>query len=934
MMQVHNSQQIGATGETFTQYQFEKMQWGPVPIGQHDNGTDLLVQIRDEQRVETGAILGVQVKTGAYFFSEPYAKDRETGWVFRVDTKHRDYWIEHYCPHIIVIVNAEKEIAYWEKITPETTISTGKEWKILIPAHQTLEQHSKDKLLHYGVSGSKKSNWEGTAWGGKRRLREEDQLRAAFLTPRLLAPHENEGRAPDDYLEAIASILCGRTGLIARHGNRGEKWLIENNQEATQLLGGIYHAVKNLFESADTDDLHKLEDRNIPNDQAAGLAICRSVAYREAGQYVDAKSVLKTALFSPRDFSDGDLAWLLAHYAGVEAELGNHIESRKFWEEVFALCTRTRPDPTIRALMATTVSALLSVHNRVYGEPVDLKEALNTMDNQAYLWVAQLENRGLAQNLTLAAKRELHDRSISFGANDISYITLRAASLVRGFFGDFSQWRYTTRLLIFHLVVTYGGKAMIEASARWARQCLPANELRQFFLLSLEHGVHDPLVQFAREFDPNKMTVSSVTTDLALVGEAADYLDQKEASHLARWACDEIDSDYPTLTRLDGLAGTSFSIQKLLADLYPCSDTKTQNLLREHLLRQLPVEGGMAGRHYSTLLRVINPEEWSPADIAKITKARTECDHTFRHTIESIFWDRDMETRDDLKNRMQTGDVSAYLSVGPDESFPKESFQGVITELEKIVKSDIDESMKGARVTRTYSAAAELCRLSTMFPENAKWDTVVSFAEPNFMRAEDTTSLIDTLIDNINHIPNSLRERFSQVATGWVNFSIDEFFLPSVHQNQIRAKAAHLYFLLNEERFIPLRQGQMFTGNRFDIQEGLLLSDELEKLSPETLAIFIASETPEIRRTAVNIAIRHWINNSDSDNSWELLNAARERQPLETEAAMLRAVLFDETDRFRRNEVLAEISQSQFLRLRERARIEIGRRDLGAQDTK
>lgn len=68
MMQVYNSQQIGATGETFTQYQFEKMQWGPVPISQHDNGTDLLVQIRDEQRVETGAILGVQVKTGSYFF--------------------------------------------------------------------------------------------------------------------------------------------------------------------------------------------------------------------------------------------------------------------------------------------------------------------------------------------------------------------------------------------------------------------------------------------------------------------------------------------------------------------------------------------------------------------------------------------------------------------------------------------------------------------------------------------------------------------------------------------------------------------------------------------------------------------------------------------------------------------------------------------------
>src|SRR5699024_4548897 len=115
--------------------------------GQHDNGTDLLVQIRDEQMVETGAILGVQSKTGPSFFKEPYDQHEETGWVFRVSAKHRDYWVDHYCPHIIVLVNETDEIAYWEKITPETTISTGKEWKILVPSHQKLDRGSKERLF-------------------------------------------------------------------------------------------------------------------------------------------------------------------------------------------------------------------------------------------------------------------------------------------------------------------------------------------------------------------------------------------------------------------------------------------------------------------------------------------------------------------------------------------------------------------------------------------------------------------------------------------------------------------------------------------------------------------------------------------------------------------------------------------------------------------
>lgn len=221
-----------------------------------------------------------------------------------------------------------------------------------------------------------------------------------------------------------------------------------------------------------------------------------------------------------------------------------------------------------------------------------------------------------------------------------------------------------------------------------------------------------------------------------------------------------------------------------------------------------------------------------------------------------------------------------------------------------------------------------------MIPESAKWNTILSFAEPNFILAEDTTCLFATLVADINHIPDSLRERFAQVATSWMDFSIEDFFLPSSYQDRIRAKAAHLYFRLNEELFSPTLQGQMLTGNHYEIQEGLFLSEELGKLSPETLAIFITSETPEIRRTAVSIATRQWIHNSDRDNTCELLKAAREQQPLETEVAMLRVALSEKAIGPCRNEVLTEISRSQFLRLRERAIVEMDKGDPQTQETK
>lgn len=139
--------------------------------------------------------------------------------------------------------------------------------------------------------------------------------------------------------------------------------------------------------------------------------------------------------------------------------------------------------------------------------------------------------------------------------------------------------------------------------------------------------------------------------------------------------CVEIESDYPTLARLGSLAGAFFGIREVLADLYPCSDAQTRELVREHLLHQLPVKDGMAARHYSHLLRVINPEEWSPGDITKITKTRAECDHNFRHTIESIFLDHDVETREDLKIAYKPETSQHIFQLAPMSHFRRSLFK-------------------------------------------------------------------------------------------------------------------------------------------------------------------------------------------------------------------------------------------------------------------
>lgn len=49
---------------------FEDLDWGPVQVLEHDDGTDFFVQVRDVHRFELGLLLGVQVKNEKKYFSK------------------------------------------------------------------------------------------------------------------------------------------------------------------------------------------------------------------------------------------------------------------------------------------------------------------------------------------------------------------------------------------------------------------------------------------------------------------------------------------------------------------------------------------------------------------------------------------------------------------------------------------------------------------------------------------------------------------------------------------------------------------------------------------------------------------------------------------------------------------------------------------------
>ena len=107
-----------------------------------DIGIDAHVEVVQEGKA-TGRLLALQIKSG-----ESWLRESTThGVVFRPKAKHVKYWLGHSLPVAVVLVDVDKEDAYWQFVTKETVVSTGKGWKMTIPTSNTFAAPSASALL-------------------------------------------------------------------------------------------------------------------------------------------------------------------------------------------------------------------------------------------------------------------------------------------------------------------------------------------------------------------------------------------------------------------------------------------------------------------------------------------------------------------------------------------------------------------------------------------------------------------------------------------------------------------------------------------------------------------------------------------------------------------------------------------------------------------
>jgi hypothetical protein len=331
IMRASHQEQTGGAGQSEVMADFERLGWGVAENTRHDLGTDLFVMARDERLFDLGLVVGVQVKSGDSYFDRPASQAGQViGWWFRDDDRsHVDAWLAHGLPHLIVLHDLGTRVSYWEHVTPDVVVSTGKGAKVLVPKTKTIDEKHRLALLEVAATLRPPAAWEGSAWTGAGSLRPQDLLRHALVVPRLVAPHPNSGYgsavSPE---QAAAMLMQARVRDLAEfasiypevptlsEASRSPEW-------SWRFVGALGQRV---VSGRKNELLAVVADADRPSHRAAST-VAAAAALIEVGMVEEALPLLKREL-ARDEAGPVDHAWLQVQHARACAEVGRVDEAR------------------------------------------------------------------------------------------------------------------------------------------------------------------------------------------------------------------------------------------------------------------------------------------------------------------------------------------------------------------------------------------------------------------------------------------------------------------------------------------------------------------------------------------------------------------------------------------------------------------------------
>ncbi|WP_336663710.1 DUF4365 domain-containing protein [Kurthia gibsonii] len=192
-----------------------------------DYGIDAHIEVVNNK--VTGNLIALQIKSGSSYFRESTAEHI----VYRINSVHYEYWLNHSLPVIIVLCDIENGICYWEHINNENVVSAGRNYKVNIPKTQILTADSYRKLISIA---------ENTTIA-------EKKYNALLLSRGLMQKIEAGNNVIVEFTEMINKMFGRETITVKVKENENE---VEIEWQARIFPGESYdHLLNKLFPWAD-----------------------------------------------------------------------------------------------------------------------------------------------------------------------------------------------------------------------------------------------------------------------------------------------------------------------------------------------------------------------------------------------------------------------------------------------------------------------------------------------------------------------------------------------------------------------------------------------------------------------------------------------------------------------------------------------------------
>lgn len=212
----------------------------------HDFGIDGQIESAVDDR-PSGRLLAVQLKSSRTKYSDTVG----SGWWHTVKASHAKYWLGHSLPVVLLLVDIPGRMAYWEHINSSTLVSTGKHFKVWVPATQQLvtAKAEWERLIDGSVEraiGDFEQNLEALPPSTAKDLRQvhADHPVTASQIAAVLAAHSAEPR------KALESVLKDHRGWLNAGGRSAWMAVAHFGQEHHEFLlaGKAFKKVGDLYE--------------------------------------------------------------------------------------------------------------------------------------------------------------------------------------------------------------------------------------------------------------------------------------------------------------------------------------------------------------------------------------------------------------------------------------------------------------------------------------------------------------------------------------------------------------------------------------------------------------------------------------------------------------------------------------------------------------